>query len=191
MQAESRMLARLISTSPEATEALGESLGKALWPGAVLALVGDLGAGKTCFVRGLARGLGIPPGVASPTYTLMQAHEGGRLPLYHFDAWLQGREAALFEDGGDEWLRGEGVAVVEWAQRVEEWLPRPYLQIELSHLAVEQRGVALWSVEGAQDPTGASFVKLVAGLDWPAGLEITDSGPNAVNRPDSGPLEGH
>lgn len=192
MQAEARLLARLISSSAEATEALGECLGRLLWPGAVVALVGDLGAGKTCFVRGLARGLGIPAGVASPTYTLMQAHGGGRLPLYHFDAWLEGREAALFEDGGDEWLRGAGVAVVEWAQRVEEWLPRPYLQLELSHLGLEERGLALWCVLGPQGEAGSGFEELVAGLAWPAGLElleIDDSAQFGVNRPGSGPFE--
>ena len=189
MQPELRLLARLVSTSTEATEGLGECLGRALWPGSVIALLGDLGAGKTCLVRGLARGLGIPSGIASPTYILMQAHEGGRLPLYHFDAWLEGREAALFEDGGDEWLRGTGVAVVEWAQRVEEWLPRPYLQIELNHLSPEERGVSLWSqIEGPEGPPEGDFARLVAGLAWPEGLrslDLDDPSPFGVNRPES------
>ena len=146
-------LGSLITEAPEQTEALAEALGRELWPAAVLALGGDLGAGKTCFVRGLARGLGVPPGVASPTYTLMQAHEGGRLPLYHFDAWMEGREAALFEDGGDEWLRAEGVAVVEWAGNVREWLPRPLLAVELSHLGPSRRrlDLALWSAERPEE----------------------------------------
>ena len=104
---------RLLSRSAEGTEALGRALGRELPAGAVLALDGDLGSGKTCFVRGLARGLGVEGPVGSPTYTLMHAYEGGRLPLYHFDAWMEQRERALLADGGGEWLRADGVSVVE------------------------------------------------------------------------------
>lgn len=172
MEAEVEVLAARTSNSPEATEALGALLGQTLGPGTVIALAGDLGAGKTCLVRGLGQGLGLPPGIASPTYTLMQAHEGGRLPLYHFDAWMEGREAALFEDGGDEWLRGEGIAVVEWAGRVEGWLPRPCLWIELGHLAPERRSVRIGLAPGP-DPADAAhraLRRVVAGLPWPADM---------------------
>ena len=132
MGAPERTGFRLLSRSAEATEGGGGALGRLLLPDSVVALDGDLGAGKTTFVRGLARGLGLEEGVSSPTYVLMQAHEGGRLPLYHFDAWMEGREKALFLDGGDHWLRAGGVAVVEWAERVEPWLPSEGLLLRFS-----------------------------------------------------------
>jgi tRNA threonylcarbamoyladenosine biosynthesis protein TsaE len=159
---------RWISTSPEATEALGRALGAALPAGSLLALDGDLGAGKTCFVRGLADGLGVEDPVASPTYTLMQELTGGRLSLYHFDAWMEGREKALLADGGDSWLTGDGVAVVEWAERIAERLPRPHLALRLAHRSPEERTVAL-AVVG--EPDGGPLTELVRGLPPVPGLE--------------------
>lgn len=171
---------RLLSRSEAATEELAARLGRVLPAGTVVALTGELGSGKTCFVRGLARGLGIEEGVASPTYTLMQAHEGGRLPLYHFDAWMEGREKAWLAEGGGEWLRGEGVAVVEWAGRVEAWLPRPRLQVALAHAGPEERTLVLRVVAG--DPGEADpLERLLADLDRPDGIDPRD--------PDSGPDE--
>lgn len=128
------------SSSAQTTEALGEALGRALFPGALVALVGELGAGKTTLVRGLARGLGIERPVRSPTFTRMQLLEGA-LPLAHFDAWRSGSEALFGE--GTEFLAGEGVAVVEWADRVRAWLPRPYLSIVLEHRGPTERRIAL------------------------------------------------
>lgn len=124
--------------SPEATEAFGAELGAALVAGSCLALCGELGAGKTTLVRGLGRGLGCTAAVASPTFTRMRALEG-RLPLYHFDAWRAGGEG-LFEEGR-ELLGGPGVAVVEWADRVEAWLPRPRLELSLRHVAEGSRNI--------------------------------------------------
>ena len=132
-----------------ATEELGVALAELALAGDVVALEGDLGAGKTALVRGLARGLGIDDSVASPTYVLMDALEGGRLPLYHFDAWLDGREKALFADGGDEWLRGHGLAVVEWASRVALWLPLPRLEVRLQHVDPGRRRALLVPLEAA------------------------------------------
>jgi len=157
---------RLRSRSASATEGLGEVLGSALRPDAVVALDGELGAGKTCFVRGLARGLGVTAAVNSPTYTLMHEYPG-RLTLYHFDAWMEGREAALLEDGGDAWFRAGGVAVVEWAARVASWLPRPYLAVELRHAGPEER-VILLRVVG---PNAAELEDLARDLALPEGLE--------------------
>lgn len=145
----------LLLTGAEATEALGEALGRIVQAGDVLALEGELGAGKTTLVRGLARGLGAGDDVASPTYVLMDAHHGGRLPLFHFDAWMEGREKALFLDGGDEWLRAGGVAVIEWAGRVSEWLPTPRLEVVLRHVSLEARRVSLRAVPGASGAAGA------------------------------------
>jgi len=148
------MARRFRTLSPEATEELGRLLGEQLWAGAVLTLDGDLGSGKTTFVRGLARGLGIEDGVASPTYTLMQQHDGGRLPLFHFDAWMEGREKALLADGADEFLGHDGVSVVEWAGRIEAWLPSPRLAIELRHDTPETRWITLRR-EGAEPGVAA------------------------------------
>ncbi len=153
------------SASPAATEALGEALGLALFPGVVISLDGDLGAGKTCFVRGLARGLGVQGQVASPSYTLMDAHEG-RLPLYHFDAWMEGREKAFFLDGGDDWLHGEGVCAVEWGERVGNWLPRPRLAIRLQHRGPQERRIHL-RLEGigeVQEPDSEGWCAILDSL---------------------------
>ncbi len=137
---------RLLSRSPDATRALGEALGRALEPGTLVALEGDLGAGKTAFVQGLARGLDVADPVTSPTYALMQTYEG-RLALHHFDAYMEGRERALLLDGGLEWMHAGGVAAVEWADRVADVLPRPRIAVRLSHAGASARKVEI-SVEG-------------------------------------------
>jgi tRNA threonylcarbamoyladenosine biosynthesis protein TsaE len=126
-----------VSKSPEITMAFAEALGRELGPGAVVALNGDLGAGKTTFVRGLCIGLDVTDPVHSPSYTLMHTYQG-RLEVFHFDAWMEGREAAFLDGGGAEWLFGEGVAVVEWASRVRDYLPAEHLEIELLHLKAPQ-----------------------------------------------------
>jgi tRNA threonylcarbamoyladenosine biosynthesis protein TsaE len=134
MAVELRLEAR--ADAPEVTEVVGELLGRALVPGALLALVGELGSGKTTLTRGLARGLAVSERVVSPTFTRMRALPG-RIPLYHFDAWRGGSEALLAES--QELLGGEGVAVVEWADRVEAWLPQPRLELRLAHLGPSSR----------------------------------------------------
>lgn len=130
------------SASPEATVALGRALGAGLFPGAVVALVGELGGGKTTLVRGLAAGLGVRDAVTSPSFTLMHEYDGP-VPLFHFDAWMAGREAGFLEDGGADYLGGEGVAVVEWADRIEALLPRPRLSVTLAHRSPEERRIEL------------------------------------------------
>src|SRR5262245_31785188 len=122
----------LVTRSPEATESLGEAIGRQLAPGAVVALDGELGSGKTCLVRGLARGLGVEETVSSPSFTLMHEYRG-RLTLHHFDAWMAGREQAFLEAGGAEALDGDGVAVIEWAERVRAYLPPARLSVRLAH----------------------------------------------------------
>ena len=169
-----------VSHGPQTTEALGEALGRALFPGALVALVGELGAGKTTLVRGLARGLGIERPVRSPTFTRMQLLEG-KLALAHFDAWRSGSEALLGE--GTEFLAGEGVAVVEWADRVAAWLPRPHIWIELEHLGPSERRITLGLVRaerGAGPAAGAREAALRSALEAALavdGLEpVTSSG---------------
>lgn len=157
-----------ISRDPEATEALGEALGRAAFPGLVVALDGDLGAGKTGFVRGLARGLGVTDPVASPTYALMASYRG-RLALHHFDAWMEGRERAFLADGGAEWLDGEGVAAVEWAARVAGSLPGERLDVALTHAGPTERRVR-GSVRGAGERS-ARIARILADLPAIPGLE--------------------
>jgi tRNA threonylcarbamoyladenosine biosynthesis protein TsaE len=132
----------LVTEGAEATEAVGVALGASLEAGAVVALDGELGAGKTTLVRGLARGLGIEVPVSSPSFTLMHEYPG-RLPLYHFDAWMAGRELAFLEAGGAEALEGDGVAVVEWAERVASYLPAERLDVRLEHLGPSARRLTL------------------------------------------------
>lgn len=153
MASDERTLPALefVSSSAEATAALGEVLGQLAHPDLVVALDGELGSGKTCLVRGLARGLAIVGPVASPTYTLMATY-AGRLELYHYDAWMEGREKALFSDGGDEWLCAGGVAVVEWAERVAEWLPERRLAVQLTHVDPEHRALRVSATGVTPDP---------------------------------------
>ena len=111
-----------ITTSPQETEALGQALARRLRPGDVLAYYGDLGAGKTAFTRGVAAGLGIPDRVTSPTYTIVNEYEGGRLPLFHFDMYRLGSADELFDIGWEDYLSRGGVCAVEWSENVEEAL---------------------------------------------------------------------
>jgi len=159
---------RFVSRAPEATEALGCWLGERLGPGSVLALDGELGSGKTTFVRALARGLGVAGPVTSPTYALLQTYPG-RLELAHFDAWMERRERSFLSEGGWEWLGGEGVAVVEWAARVADWLPAERLAIEFAHRGAEERTLRL-AVLG-EGPRARELAELLAALPALAGLE--------------------
>jgi tRNA threonylcarbamoyladenosine biosynthesis protein TsaE len=136
------------SESAERTEALAARLARELRPGDVVALSGELGAGKTCFVRGLARGLGLASRVTSPTFTLMHTY-AGTPPLHHLDAWMQGRGEAFLSDGGAEWLASDGIAAVEWAERVAEWLPAARFDVRLEHAGNDRRRVSVaWTGEG-------------------------------------------
>lgn len=109
-----------ITKSPAQTERVGEALAKHLSAGAVIAYRGDLGAGKTAFTRGLARGLGITESVTSPTYTIVNEYLGGRLPLFHFDMYRLGGEDELFDIGWEDYLERGGVCAVEWSENVPE-----------------------------------------------------------------------
>jgi tRNA threonylcarbamoyladenosine biosynthesis protein TsaE len=116
--------------------ALGERLGLTAFPGAILALTGDLAAGKTTLTQGLGEGLGHDD-VSSPTFVLMQQHVGGRLDLYHTDFYRVEREQELVQLGIDDWMGGDGVTVVEWADRFPDALPPDHLAL---HLEVEAAG---------------------------------------------------
>lgn len=159
---------RFVSHSPEATEALGRFLGERLGPGSVLALDGDLGSGKTTFVRALARGLGVAGAVTSPTYALLQTYPG-RLELAHFDAWMERRERSFLSEGGWEWIGAEGVAVIEWSQRVADWLPPERLAIEFAHQGESERTLRL-SVVG-EGPRARGLAQLLGEIPRIEGLE--------------------
>jgi tRNA threonylcarbamoyladenosine biosynthesis protein TsaE len=160
MAPDRRSLA-ITTHSAEETETIGERLGRALESGALIALDGDLGAGKTCFVRGLARGLGVVDSVSSPTYALLQSYEG-RLPLHHLDAWMEGRERAFLLDGGLEWIASRGVTVIEWAERVADLLPPGRLSVRIERSGAEERVVHIALVgEAAEDgPLGRALAAL-------------------------------
>ena len=108
------------TNSPEETEKIGAALAKILQPGTVLAYLGDLGAGKTAFTRGLARGLGYWEPVTSPTYTIVNEYLGGRLPLFHFDMYRLGSSDDLWDIGWEDYLDRGGICAVEWSENVEE-----------------------------------------------------------------------
>jgi tRNA threonylcarbamoyladenosine biosynthesis protein TsaE len=113
-------MATYISHSPAETEALGEQFGRAAQPGWVVALSGELGAGKTQFVKGVARGLGISVRVHSPTFTLVAEYGGGRLMLYHLDLYRLETREQILSAGVEEFLQPDGVAVIEWAERMSD-----------------------------------------------------------------------
>lgn len=136
-----------------ATERLGELLGEALPRGTLIALDGELGAGKTTLVRGLARALGIEGAVTSPTFILHQRYQGRRC-LDHLDAWMEGRERGLLADGGFELFGESDLVVVEWAERVEELLPRPHLAVRLEPAPGGERRARL-SVRGEGEGAAA------------------------------------
>ena len=116
-----------ITMCPEQTEQVGFALAQQLSPGAVIAYRGDLGAGKTAFTRGLAKGLGSPEPVTSPTYTIVNEYLSGRIPLFHFDMYRLRSADDLFDIGWDDYLERGGVYAVEWSENVEEAMEAPIL----------------------------------------------------------------
>ena len=111
---------KFTTTSPAETEAIGAALGKILPPGTVIAYRGDLGAGKTAFTRGLARGLGAKEQVTSPTYTIVNEYLNGRMPLFHFDMYRLASSDDLWDIGWEDYLERGGVCAVEWSENVDD-----------------------------------------------------------------------
>lgn len=138
------MAIEYITNGEGETEALGCRLGRALTPGAVIAFTGDLGAGKTAFTRGLARGLEIPDRVTSPTFTIVNEYEGGRLPLFHFDMYRLGSSDELFDIGWEDYLARGGVCAVEWSENVDDALDEDTIRVDIRRGAADdQRRIAL------------------------------------------------
>ena len=115
--------------SPEETFAFGEELGKNARPGQVYTLIGDLGVGKTVLTQGIAKGLGIDEAICSPTFTIVQEYHTGRMPFYHFDVYRIGCVEEMDEIGFDDYVYGEGLTMIEWANLIEEILPAHFWQI--------------------------------------------------------------
>lgn len=140
-----------ISNSPAETEALGEALAARLTAGTVVAFTGDLGAGKTAFTRGLARGLGVPDRVTSPTFTIVNEYEGGRLPLFHFDMYRLGSADDLFDIGWEDFLRRGGVCAVEWSETVQEALDADTIYVDIRRGAEDNQRVLTIRGPGFED----------------------------------------
>lgn len=137
------------TNSPEETEALGASMGARLKAGTVVAFTGDLGAGKTAFVRGMAQGLGVAGRVTSPTFTIVNEYEGGRLPLFHFDLYRLASSDELFEIGWEDYLRRGGVCAVEWSENAAGALERDTVRVDLRRGAEDgQRVITIQGVDG-------------------------------------------
>ena len=117
--------------SPEETFALGEKLGREAKPGQIYTLNGDLGTGKTVFTQGFASGLGITEPVNSPTFTILQVYEEGRMPFYHFDVYRIGDVEEMDEIGYEDCFYGEGVCLIEWAELIEEILPENVIVVTI------------------------------------------------------------
>ena len=117
--------------SPEETFSIGQQLGREAVSGQVYTLIGDLGVGKTVFTQGVAAGLGITGPVNSPTFTIMQIYEEGRLPFYHFDVYRIGDVEEMDEIGYEDYFYGSGVCLIEWADLIRELLPQHYYRITI------------------------------------------------------------
>jgi tRNA threonylcarbamoyladenosine biosynthesis protein TsaE len=149
---------KVVTHSPEETVRLGARLGNLLVPGDFIALTGELGSGKTQFAKGVAAGLAVDPAVhvTSPTYTLMNIYHG-RLPFYHFDLYRLAGDTEAAELGFAEYFYGDGVCLVEWAERLQGEMPAERLEVIFSHEAIDERRLELV-------PFGARYDKLVREL---------------------------
>lgn len=119
------------SNSPEETLKLGRTLGENAVPGEVYTLIGDLGVGKTVLTQGIAEGLNITEPICSPTFTIVQVYEEGRMPFYHFDVYRIGDVEEMDEIGYEDYFYGDGLTMIEWANLIEEILPEHYRQITI------------------------------------------------------------
>ena len=119
------------SESPEDTFSIGESMGKSIEKGSVIALTGDLGSGKTVFTKGFAKGLMIAGEITSPTFNILKSYSGGRLPLHHFDVYRIGDISEMDEIGYEDCFYGDGVCLIEWAELIEELLPESYVRVSI------------------------------------------------------------
>jgi tRNA threonylcarbamoyladenosine biosynthesis protein TsaE len=149
----SRRITHLIGDSPEATRHAGERLGERLHAGQVVAVIGELGAGKTCFVQGLMRGLGVRAEVTSPTFVLVNQYRG-RVPVHHVDAYRTDTLTELLDLGLDEMWSGEGVTVIEWADKLLPLLPADAVTVRIGGVGDEPREISIEDPGEAADGEG-------------------------------------
>ena len=146
------MICVIIETeNPEETFALGQKIGRAATPGQVYTLTGDLGVGKTVFTQGVASGLGITEPVNSPTFTIVQVYEEGRLPFYHFDVYRIGDIEEMEEIGYDDYFFGEGVCLIEWAELIRELLPERVISVSIEKDLEKGFDYRLIHIEGMEE----------------------------------------
>jgi len=142
-----RCLTEFCSASPEETEALGEKFAQKLKPGTIIALKGGLGAGKTCFTRGIARALGITDNITSPTYTIVSEYsgrlDGKTIPFYHIDAYRLGGDEDFDNTGAGELADGRGITVIEWSERIPGSIPGDAVTVEIEITGPESRLVRI------------------------------------------------
>lgn len=139
------------TNSPEETFALGQKLGEKAKAGQIYTLNGDLGVGKTVFTQGIARGLGITEAVSSPTFTIVQVYEEGRLPFYHFDVYRIGDIEEMEEIGYDDYFFGNGVCMIEWAELIEELIPENSIHVTIEkdlEKGFDYRRITITGLEG-------------------------------------------
>ena len=139
-----------VTHSREETEALGARLAAALTGGLVVAFTGDLGAGKTAFVSGMARALGVEERVTSPTFTIVNEYEGGRLPLFHFDMYRLGSSDELFDIGWEDYLARGGVCAVEWSEQISDALEEDALRVDIRRGAHDSQRLISITGEGGR-----------------------------------------
>ncbi len=139
-----------ITNSPEETEKIGQALAQRLTPGTVIAYEGDLGAGKTAFTRGLARGLGCTDTVTSPTYTIVNEYLSGKMPLFHFDMYRLRSSDDLFDIGWEDYLERNGICAVEWSENVADALENP-VQVAIEKTGVDSRKITVTGGDSLAD----------------------------------------
>lgn len=137
--------------SEKETEKLGEAMGRVAVPGTVIALIGDLGTGKTTLTKSIARGLGVTETVTSPTFNIIREYRSGRIPLFHFDVYRIADPEEMYELGYEEYFYGDGVCVVEWADLIEELLPEDAVIIRIDRGAGEEERE--YRIEGGNEDT--------------------------------------
>ncbi len=147
----------------EQTRAIGERLGRMLHKGSIIALIGGLGAGKTVVSQGIASGLGIDEDITSPTFLIVKEYTSGRLPLYHFDLYRFDTPNQLDFFSIDEYLFGNGVCVIEWAEKIEHMLPSEHLRIEIQWLKEDQRQINL-ILKGEISPDDNNYQAIIKSM---------------------------
>ena len=147
----------IISKSPEETKKLGEDIGKLVRAGDLLAFYGELGAGKTCFIQGISQQLEVKDYVTSPSFTIINEYRG-KIPIYHFDLFRLNNAEEILELGYKEYFYGEGLTVIEWAEKIEEYLPKEHLKIDIKFEDHYKRTITFI-------PQGDRFEKILKALN--------------------------